>query len=74
MTTTNDSYRETFAIDKLRERLSDGDAFDRDEVDAAVERAIAQFAGAPVRTFVPILVERLVRDDLRAAADGRKPR
>ena len=34
-------------------------------VSAAMDREIARFADAPIREYVPLLVERLTRDDLR---------
>ena len=34
-------------------------------VTTAMDREIARFADAPVREYVPLLVERLTRDDLR---------
>ncbi|MFD9664805.1 three-helix bundle dimerization domain-containing protein [Rhodococcus sp. NPDC059968] len=33
-------------------------AASRDAVEAAVEAAVAHFAGCPIRDFVPLLVER----------------
>ncbi|MGW4895896.1 three-helix bundle dimerization domain-containing protein [Kitasatospora sp. NPDC004240] len=38
------------------------------EVDHAIERALRNFDGARVRSFIPILAERRAADDLRAAA------
>lgn len=45
-----------------------GQGFVAGDVDAAVERAVKQFAGAPIRDFVPMLVERLALADLKGAA------
>jgi hypothetical protein len=35
------------------------------EIAAAVERAVRRFTNAPIREYVPLLVERLVTDELR---------
>ena len=40
--------------------------FDPDAVDECLNHVAAQFAGAPVRTFIPLLVRRYVREELRA--------
>jgi hypothetical protein len=58
---------ESAALDRLCERLTMGGGFAAGDVDAAVERAVKQFAGAPIRDFVPMLVERLALADLKAA-------
>lgn len=60
--------RESAALRQLRERLVAGGAYESSEVDAAVGRAVARLAGAPIREFVPVLVERLTTDDLRHTA------
>jgi hypothetical protein len=49
---------------RLRERLIAGQEHATAEINAAVERAIAYFADAQIREFVPLLAERLVRADL----------
>lgn len=47
-----------------------GQSVASDRVDRCVADATARFADAPVREFVPILVERAARRRLLAAADG----
>ncbi len=63
--TPDHGEREATAIRRLRERLVANDSYASEEVNAAVDRAVRVFAGAPVREFVPLLVERLAVDDLR---------
>ena len=40
------------------------------EISRRVAEALAAFDGAPIRTFVPILAERRVREALRRRAAG----
>jgi hypothetical protein len=54
-------------VDALVVRLSAECGVDRDEVRGHAEAALAAFASAPVRAFIPILVEKR----LRAAYRGR---
>jgi hypothetical protein len=63
----DDKTREDAAIARLIEVLTAEHATTRtpDEVLAAVTRAREDFADAPVRTFVPTLVERKSRALLR---------
>lgn len=42
-----------------------GAALPSDQVQARFEQVVRQFDGAPVRTFVPVLAGRAVREDLR---------
>ena len=65
----DDRTREQAAIARLVDVLTDEFAATHppDEVAAAITRAHAEFAGAPVRTFVPTLVERRARLLLRPA-------
>jgi hypothetical protein len=35
-------------------------------VERAVDKRYLEFYGAPIRTYIPLLVERVARDDLRA--------
>ena len=42
------------------------DRLDPQAVDSALDHVAAQFAGAPVRAFVPLLVRRYVREQLQA--------
>jgi hypothetical protein len=54
-------------LDEVRARLQrDGVAvgLSADEVGQAVDAAAAQYATAPVQTFVGVLVERMVRQEL----------
>jgi hypothetical protein len=67
MTTAIEDQREAVAIRQLRERLISGMSAAAGEINDAVDRAIQQFAGAKIRAFVPLLVERRARDDLRNA-------
>ena len=39
----------------------------RERVDESVQRAYHRFDGSPVRTYVPLLVEHAVRDELQTA-------
>ena len=65
MTADSDDELESTAIARLREHLTRGLGFAECDVDAAVERAVKQFVGVPIRDFVPVLVERLVLADLK---------
>jgi hypothetical protein len=38
-----------------------------DEITEVIDRASDRFAGARIRDFVPVLVEQIVREDLRRA-------
>jgi hypothetical protein len=40
------------------------------EVEHAVHRSYEQFHGSPIRDFVPVLVERMARDQLLAKRTG----
>jgi hypothetical protein len=42
------------------------DQFDPRAVDECLNEVAARFVGAPVRTFIPLLVRRYVREELRA--------
>ena len=54
---------ETWAMD-LRDQLVE-DGYSRPRVDQVLTGTLARFRSARVRSFVPILVERSVRDALR---------
>lgn len=56
--------REAAAIQFIRERLSTKSGWSAADVNAAVDRALRAFADAPVRDFVPLLVERIARTEL----------
>jgi hypothetical protein len=58
---------------QLRERLLARGSHTDIEIDTAMTRAIARFAGAPIRECVPVLVERLVRDDLWRLTNSGEP-
>jgi hypothetical protein len=73
VTTVSEPDREQVAIRQLRERLVAGRRHTDGEIDAAVARAVAHFARAPIRDYVPLLVERLVRDDLWRSVNGAEP-
>ncbi|WP_167138179.1 hypothetical protein [Diaminobutyricimonas sp. TR449] len=51
------------SIDRLAERFP---TVARDRIAALVHQAHDEFAGRPVRDFIPVLVEHLVRDRLNA--------
>lgn len=65
MYVVDEAHRESVAVTQVRERLVTESTHSAADVSAAVDRALRRFAGAPVRDFVPLLVERLARDDLR---------
>lgn len=44
-----------------------GERLGEDEVQRRYEQTVAQFDGAPIRTFVPVLAQRSVRQQLRDA-------
>ncbi|MGY1616943.1 three-helix bundle dimerization domain-containing protein [Geodermatophilus sp. SYSU D00691] len=52
-------------VDALVLRLAAEYGADRDEVRARAEAALAAFAGARVQAFVPILVEKQLREAYR---------
>ena len=54
---------ETWAMD-LRDQLVEA-GHDRQRVDEVLSATLARFRSARLRTFVPILVERSVRQSLR---------
>ncbi|HEY1486273.1 MAG TPA: hypothetical protein VGF84_09215 [Micromonosporaceae bacterium] len=61
-----DDRIEIAAIAKVRERLAVEWIGAREDIEAAVDRAVQYFAAAPIRTYIPVLVERWARTDLRA--------
>jgi hypothetical protein len=44
-----------------------------DQVNSVIDQELARFAPAPIRDFVPLLVERLARNDLRHPQDPINP-
>jgi hypothetical protein len=57
--------RESAALRQMRDRLTGDDERNAAVIDAAIARAVNRFSGARIRDFVPLLVERLVRDELK---------
>ena len=55
-------------VDALVERMHLEFGLDRDQVRARAIEVLATFAGARVRTYVPILVEKALRQTCRAPA------
>jgi hypothetical protein len=68
-----DTIRERQALDQVTDRLSRSfaDRFSPGQVDAAVSSIHHRFDGRPIRDFVPVLVERMARDELRHAVPAR---
>ncbi|CAI9400729.1 three-helix bundle dimerization domain-containing protein [Nocardioides sp. T2.26MG-1] len=64
MRTADGPTAEARALEQVSERLRSDFGLTADEVDAAIAEALAAYAGRPVRDFVPILVERQVRERL----------
>ena len=62
---------EVKAVGEVTQRLAvsfpDVDVAD---VEHVVHRSYEQFRGRPIRDFVPVLVERMARDQLRAQRTG----
>ena len=55
---------ETKAIEHVAERLRTRLELPPEVIDAEIALALAEYAGRPIRDFVPILVEREVLDHL----------
>jgi hypothetical protein len=66
-----DTVREDKAIENLTSRLTDlfADIHSPQDIENAVRSARETFAGDLVRDYVPILVERLVREELTPQSD-----
>ncbi|MFI9401284.1 three-helix bundle dimerization domain-containing protein [Nocardia sp. NPDC052316] len=66
-----DTVREEQALRQVTERLVEnfGGTYSAEYIEGAVAAARRRFAGHPVRTFIPILVERYVRRQLAAAGE-----
>jgi hypothetical protein len=62
-----DTPRERHALDQVTDRLSKSFAgrFSPARVDDTVNAIHHRFDGRPIREFVPVLVERMARDELR---------
>jgi hypothetical protein len=62
----DEELREQVAVEHVKQALtSDFDDHPADEVEQVVQEAHEQYAGAPVRDFVPNLVERDARERLK---------
>jgi hypothetical protein len=62
----DEGLRERVAVERVKHALaSDFDDHPAGEVEQVVEEAREQYAGAPVREFVPNLIERDARDRLK---------
>ncbi|WP_433166343.1 three-helix bundle dimerization domain-containing protein [Kribbella sp. CA-247076] len=70
-----DTVREDKAILNVTRRLADtfSDLHSPEDVEAAVQAAHQRFTGDPVREYVPILVERIVRAELSPHPDPVAP-
>lgn len=47
-----------------------GDRLSEAQVEQVFQASVSRFAGAPIRSFVPLLAQRSVRRDLQRALDG----
>ena len=65
-----DTLRERHALDQVADRLSRSFSgrFSPTQVDQTVSSIHHRFDGRPIRDFVPVLVERIARDELRHSA------
>jgi hypothetical protein len=65
-----DTLRERHALDQVTDRLSQsfGDRYSPTQVDRTVHAIHHRFDGRPIREFVPVLVERIAKDELRHSA------
>lgn len=68
-----DTTRERHALDQVTDRLSQSfaDRYSSTQVDQTVSSIHRRFDGRPIREFVPVLVERIARDELRHSPSGR---
>lgn len=63
---------ETQAIGQVRDRLHTRfSERNPDEVSGVVDKVAQRFAGARIRDYVPVLVERISRDELNHRATTR---
>ena len=68
-----DAVKEQQAVDQVIERLAGRfPEFGRVEVESVVRDAVANFEGAPVRDFVPVLVERSAKNRIRQHLLGNR--
>jgi hypothetical protein len=70
-----DTVREDKAIATLTRRLTESfaDLYSPEDIEAAVHTAHQKFADHPVRDYVPILVERIVREELSPDPEPTEP-
>jgi hypothetical protein len=68
-----DTIRERHALDQVTDRLSRSfaDRLSPAEVNEKVSSIHRRFDGRPIRDFVPVLVERIARDELGHSAPDR---
>lgn len=68
-----DTLRERQAVEQVSDRLARtfSDRFSPSQVDEKVSSVHHRFDGHPIREFVPVLVERIARDELRRTAPPR---
>lgn len=68
-----DTIRERHVLDQVTRRLSRSFAeeYSPAQVDEKVSSVHHRFDDSPIRDFVPVLVERIARDELRHAAPDR---
>ncbi|WP_350278551.1 hypothetical protein [Kribbella sp. HUAS MG21] len=66
-----DTVREEKAIENLTSRLTEtfADIHTPEDIETAIRTARESFAGDPVRDYVPILIERIVREELTPKPD-----
>ena len=62
--------RDAAFVESLVERLHIEYGVDRDQVRALATEVVARFAGARVQNFVPILVEKALRQTYRAPSSA----
>lgn len=69
-----DTVREDKAIENLTNRLTESfaDIHTPEDIETAIRTARESFAGDPVRDYVPILIERLVRAELTPKPDAEE--
>ncbi|WP_454195217.1 three-helix bundle dimerization domain-containing protein [Nocardia sp. Marseille-Q1738] len=67
-----DTVREEQAIRQMTERLVENytETYSAEHIESTIGAARRKFEGRPVRQFVPILIERLVRRELEKAAEA----
>jgi len=67
MDDTKNATDEDIAVEHAAERLADRyPQVPRERIDELVEKHHEEFEGAPVRDFVPVLIEHDVKQELKA--------